>query len=310
MYITYDALIKRFCEFVTAKNEDMRYLAGPAGQLNIIGRPKAANIHKNLETFLSIYFFNSCIIINLLKTVKTECIRQPTVRELPFSDHGIHLVLHALLVGSLQSPVKFTLSGRTWLYGRDCIDGNVFNIELSCKDIVVKLHKYCLIRKKNPTFRRVEKYEIGLTASLKKFLASTEPLDKGAAGLLHWADRPQGEVYRKKIHRNVKFCEKLCLLNRKKCLNFEANLTSCRSNTPRVFNPVIFKIVTLLAKSQREMQGDLKFEVIYLHLRVSKTLQSSKESQKFPLFTAVDRICRYELKPADMVGMIRNHPEH
>ena len=63
-----------------------------------------------------------------------------------------------------------------------------------------------------------------------------------------------------KIPRNVKFGKKLCPLNRKKkCLNFEANLTSCRSNTPRVFNPEIFKIVTLLAKSQSEMQGDLTF---------------------------------------------------
>ncbi|CAG7821824.1 unnamed protein product, partial [Allacma fusca] len=32
--------------------------------------------------------------------------------------------------------------------------------------------------------------------------------------------------------------------------------------------------------------------------------------EKFPLFTAVHRICIGELKPADLIDCIRNHPEH
>ena len=48
-------------------------------------------------------------------------------------------------------------------------------------------------------------------------------------------------------------------MNRKKFINFEANLTSCRLTIPRVINLEILKIVTLLAGSQSEMHRDLKF---------------------------------------------------
>lgn len=33
-------------------------------------------------------------------------------------------------------------------------------------------------------------------------------------------------------------------------------------------------------------------------------------TEKFPLFTAVHRICTKEIKPAELINQIRNHPEH
>ena len=63
---------------------------------------------------------------------------------------------------------------------------------------------------------------------------------------------------RTKIPNNVKFVEKLFLLKIKKV--YTANLTSCRSTTPRGINPEILKFVTLLAESQSEMQGVIKFD--------------------------------------------------
>lgn len=43
---------------------------------------------------------------------------------------------------------------------------------------------------------------------------------------------------------------------------------------------------------------------------VNGMLKAKNMTDKFPLFTAVHRICIKELKPADLIDQIRNHPEH
>jgi hypothetical protein len=39
-------------------------------------------------------------------------------------------------------------------------------------------------------------------------------------------------------------------------------------------------------------------------------LKGCNSTDKFPLFTAVHRICKKELEPAELIQQIRNHPEH
>ena len=43
---------------------------------------------------------------------------------------------------------------------------------------------------------------------------------------------------------------------------------------------------------------------------VNGMLKGCNSEEKFPLFTAVHRICTQQLKPQDLIDQIRNHPEH
>lgn len=43
---------------------------------------------------------------------------------------------------------------------------------------------------------------------------------------------------------------------------------------------------------------------------VNVMLKAKNLTDKFPLFTAVHRICIKEIKPQDLIDQIRNHPEH
>ena len=43
---------------------------------------------------------------------------------------------------------------------------------------------------------------------------------------------------------------------------------------------------------------------------VNGMLKAKNMTDKFPLFTAVHRICTKDLKPSDLIDQIRNHPEH
>ncbi|CAB3403042.1 unnamed protein product [Caenorhabditis bovis] len=51
-------------------------------------------------------------------------------------------------------------------------------------------------------------------------------------------------------------------------------------------------------------QGPLTAEEVYL------MTQKTGVDSKFPLFTAVHKICKGEMKPAELIDCLRNHPEH
>ncbi|VDN24955.1 unnamed protein product [Cylicostephanus goldi] len=51
-------------------------------------------------------------------------------------------------------------------------------------------------------------------------------------------------------------------------------------------------------------QGPLTAEEVYY------MTEKSGLSESFPLFTAVHRICKGEMKPNDLVACLRSHPEH
>lgn len=43
---------------------------------------------------------------------------------------------------------------------------------------------------------------------------------------------------------------------------------------------------------------------------VNYMLKAKDMERRFPLFTAVHRICTGEIKPAELIEYIRYHPEH
>lgn len=54
----------------------------------------------------------------------------------------------------------------------------------------------------------------------------------------------------------------------------------------------------------QKLQGPVTAE------EVNYMLKSKNMEQRFPLFTAIHRICTNELSPSDLIDCIRNHPEH
>lgn len=52
------------------------------------------------------------------------------------------------------------------------------------------------------------------------------------------------------------------------------------------------------------MQGPATADEVHGMLKAKNLLE------KFPLFTAVHRICTEQIRPADLLDQIRNHPEH
>ncbi|KAK0419731.1 hypothetical protein QR680_014295 [Steinernema hermaphroditum] len=87
-------------------------------------------------------------------------------------------------------------------------------------------------------------------------------------------------------------------------------ITTCYGGRNRKVCEAFVKTGKSIAEVEKELlngqsaQGPLTAEEVYLMLKNNNVVD------KFPLFVAVHKICKGEMKPADMIESLRNHPAH
>lgn len=87
-------------------------------------------------------------------------------------------------------------------------------------------------------------------------------------------------------------------------------ITTCYGGRNRRVCEQFIKTGKSIKELEDELLGGQKLQGPATADEVNAMLKAKGLTDKFPLFTAVHRICTRELKGTDLIDQIRNHPEH
>ncbi|KOC71358.1 Glycerol-3-phosphate dehydrogenase [NAD(+)], cytoplasmic, partial [Habropoda laboriosa] len=97
----------------------------------------------------------------------------------------------------------------------------------------------------------------------------------------------------------------------------QRHLTSCsRANFPSRGSPTMrlrwsrSSCVETIEELEKEMLNGQKLQGPFTAEEVNYMLKARNMESRFPLFTAIHRICVGEIKATELIPCIRNHPEH
>ncbi|GLV45248.1 Glycerol-3-phosphate dehydrogenase 1 [Carabus blaptoides fortunei] len=87
-------------------------------------------------------------------------------------------------------------------------------------------------------------------------------------------------------------------------------ITTCYGGRNRRVSEAFVKTGKSIKALEDELLNGQKLQGPYTAEEVNFMLKNKSMEERFPLFTAIHRICTGELKPQDLIGCIRTHPEH
>jgi glycerol-3-phosphate dehydrogenase (NAD+) len=87
-------------------------------------------------------------------------------------------------------------------------------------------------------------------------------------------------------------------------------ITTCYGGRNRKCSEAFVKTGKSIADLEKEMLNGQKLQGPITALEVNYMLKNKSMEDKFPLFTAIHRICTNEIKPDQLIDCIRMHPEH
>ena len=87
-------------------------------------------------------------------------------------------------------------------------------------------------------------------------------------------------------------------------------ITTCYGGRNRKVSEAFVKTGKTIEELEKEMLNGQKLQGPFTAEEVNYMLKAKDMERRFPLFTAVHRICTGEIKPAELIEYIRYHPEH
>lgn len=87
-------------------------------------------------------------------------------------------------------------------------------------------------------------------------------------------------------------------------------ITTCYGGRNRRVSEAFVKSKKTIAELEKEMLNGQQLQGPPTAEEVNFMLKSKNMEDKFPLFTAIHKICIGVITPEEMIGCIRNHPEH
>ncbi|XP_046453440.1 glycerol-3-phosphate dehydrogenase [NAD(+)], cytoplasmic-like [Daphnia pulex] len=301
---------KKLTEIINETHENVKYLPNHKLPTNVIAIPDVVEAAKDADILIFVipHQFITRICEQLVGNIKATAFGLSLIKGfLPVPGGGIELISHAInkklnipiavLMGANLAPeVADEKFCETTIGAASLENGNVL------RDIIQTEYFRVVV------VNDVEAVE--MCGALKNIVACGAGFVDG----LGYGDNTKAAVIRLGLMEMIKFAE-LFYPGSKLSTFFESCgvadlITTCYGGRNRRVSEAFVKSKKSIAELEKEMLNGQQLQGPATAEEVNFMLKAKGIEDKFPLFTAIHRICLGELSPEQMVDCIRNHPEH
>ncbi|XP_055923688.1 glycerol-3-phosphate dehydrogenase [NAD(+)], cytoplasmic isoform X2 [Eupeodes corollae] len=311
MYV-YEEMIdgKKLTEIINTTHENVKYLPGHKLPPNVVAVPDIVEAAKVADILIFVvphqFIRNFCA--SLLGKIKPTAVAISLIKGFDKAEGGgIDLISH-IITRHLKIPCSVLMGANL---ANEVADENFCETTIGCKDI-----KYGKILRdifQADHFRVVVVDDVDaveVCGALKNIVACGAGFVDG----LGLGDNTKAAVIRLGLMEMIRFVD-IFYPGSKLATFFESCgvadlITTCYGGRNRKVSEAFVKTGKSIKELEGEMLNGQKLQGPFTAEEVNYMLKAKQMENKFPLFTAIHRICIGELKATQLIDCIRSHPEH
>lgn len=302
---------KKLTEIINEQHENVKYLPGHKLPVNIVAVPDVAEAAKDADilVFVIPHQFIPGLCATLLGKIKSTAVGLSLIKGFGDKGDGTSIELISKIVEKHLKVPCYVLMGAN--LANEVAEEKFCETTIGCKDKRLAPLLRDIIQ--TPNFRVVvveDADAVEVCGALKNIVACAAGFVDG----LCLGDNTKAAVIRLGLMEMVKFVDTF-FGGAKLSTFFESCgvadlITTCYGGRNRRVCEQFVKTGKSIKALEDELLGGQKLQGPATADEVNAMLKAKNLTDKFPIFTAVQRICNGELKAADLIDQIRNHPEH
>lgn len=301
---------KKLTEIINTTHENVKYLPGHKLPENIVAVPDVVEAAKDADILIFVipHQFIKGLGAQLVGKIKPTAIGLSLIKGFDIAEGGGIELISKIITKHLQIPCAVLMGANL---ANEVADEKFCETTIGVKD--KKMAPILRDLFQTPNFRVVVSDDVDaveICGALKNIVACGAGFTDG----LGLGDNTKAAVIRLGLMEMIKFVD-VFYPGSKLATFFESCgvadlITTCYGGRNRKCSEAFVKTGKSIAELEKEMLNGQKLQGPITAAEVNVMLKAKGMEDKFPLFTAIHRICVGEIKPAQMIDCIRNHPEH
>ncbi|CAL7940231.1 unnamed protein product [Xylocopa violacea] len=311
MYV-YEEIVnsQKLTDIINQLHENVKYLPGHKLPENIIAIPDVVEAAKDADILIFVlpHQFIRTLCATLLDKIKPTAVGISLIKGFDRGD-GTNIELISKIIEKHLRIQCYVLMGAN--LANEVAEEKFCETTIGCRDKRLAPLLRDLIQTPNFRVVVVEDCEaVEVCGALKNIVACAAGFVDG----LGLGDNTKAAVIRLGLMEMVKFVDTF-YSGSKLSTFFESCgvadlITTCYGGRNRRVCEQYVKSGKTIRQLEEELLGGQKLQGPATADEVHGMLKGRNLTDKFPLFTAVHRICTDQIRPADLLDQIRNHPEH
>lgn len=301
---------KKLTEIINTTHENVKYLPGHTLPANVVAVPDVVEAAKDADILIFVvpHQFIPNLCKSLLGNIKPTAMALSLIKGFDIAEGGgISLISH-IITKHLKIPCSVLMGANL---ANEVAEEKFCETTIGCKDMKIAPILRDMMQ---ANFFRVVVVDdvdsVEICGALKNIVACGAGFVDG----LGLGDNTKAAVIRLGLMEMIKFVE-VFYPGGKLSTFFESCgvadlITTCYGGRNRKVSEAYVKTGKTIKDLETEMLNGQKLQGPITAEEVNFMLKNKNMEAKFPLFTAIHKICIGELKPAQLIDCIRNHPEH